>query len=206
MNVPSIPLYKQTADFSCGAASLVMALHALRQRPLTRSEEFEHWRVATMIGIPGIDQWGLALAARRFDVAATVIAPVDLTFPHRDLKHPFFSHDLVELTTFAQGENRTRARAAGVAWEQRKPTLEDVATALAHGKVPVLLVDLFTLSRGADGAPHWVVATHMDDRTVTLHDPAPQGPGVHRLPLAEAWECLDVSRYQAQHTVVVLGP
>lgn len=202
-----IPLYKQTADFSCGAASLVMALHALRGRPLSRREEFEHWRVATMVGIPGIDQWGLALAARKHGVAARIITTSETTFPYRKRSRPgFFSPQLLELTAFAQEENREKAREAGVVWEQRVPQPGDVVAALAEGCVPVLLVDLYTLSKGADGAPHWVVATQATHARMTLNDPAPEGPGVHELSVQDAWECLDVSRYDAAHTVVVLGP
>jgi predicted double-glycine peptidase len=206
MSALRFALYKQTSDFSCGAASLVMALHALRGRPLSRSEEFEHWRVGTMIGVPGMDQWGLALAARTRGIPATVISPTELTFRMEDFKHPLFTPELVELAAFAQLENRARAQAAGVEWQRRMPALEDIEGSLQSGRAPVLLVDLHTLSKGADSAPHWVVPARFEADAVTVHDPAAEGPGERVITRAELWEAMDVGRYQAERTLVVLGP
>ena len=203
----AVPLYLQTAEFSCGAASLVMALNALRGAPLTRTEEFELWRDATMVGIPGVDQWGLAVAAARRGVPARVVSASEITFPHHDtVVRRRFSEEQVKLTLFIQGENRERARRAGVAWDQRDPTFDDVRIALAEGRVPVLLVDLFTLSAGAYMAPHWVVATEISDTSLAVNDPDPDGPGRRLLSLEDADASLDVSRYQALRTVVLLGP
>ncbi len=206
MRTREMPVYRQTSDFSCGAASLVMALHALRGEPATKRREWELWRQATMIGIPGIDQWGLALAARQSGVPATVVSAAEMTFPYKGRRPGWASPDMVDLTVFAQQENHARALQLQVTFQQRAPTPQDVTGALQHGAVPVLLVDLHILSRGQDMAPHWVVVAGNDAGTFTIHDPAPEGPGVHTLDLQEMWACLDVSRYSAQPTVVLLGP
>ncbi|HWG90086.1 MAG TPA: peptidase C39 family protein [Candidatus Thermoplasmatota archaeon] len=201
-----IPRYSQTAGFSCGAASLVMALHHLRGLPVTRSSEFELWRDGTLIGLRGMDQWGLALPALKRGVPAIVIAEAEMTFPEAsDVAKARFTPEDIELSQFIQGENRVRAEAAGVRWERREPSLEDIRKALAAGQVPVLLVDLFTLSNDY-AAPHWVVGVAMEGDTLVLHDPDPDGPGVYRLSPERVHAVMDVSRYLAKRTLVVFGP
>lgn len=207
MRPDAIPYYEQTADFSCGAAALVMALHALRDTPVTRRMEFEVWRDGTTIGTRGMDQWGLAVAALERDVPATVIAENDITFPGAsDLARERFTDEELELAQFAQQENRDRAKRMGVQWEIRAPTPADVGGALQEDRVPILLVDLYTLSNGAYAAPHWVVVAEASPDGWVLHDPDDDGPGVRKLSQEEVWRATDVSDYLAKPTLVLLGP
>lgn len=65
-----VPFYRQTTDFTCGPACLLMAMGALQpERQLTRREELRLWREATTIymtaGHGGCQPQGLALAAWR---------------------------------------------------------------------------------------------------------------------------------------------
>lgn len=201
-----IPLYLQTAGFSCGAASLAMTLAALRGAKPSRALEFELWREGTMIGTRGMDQWGLSIPALRRGVQATIVSTAEKTFPEPSptARERFSAEDL-ELSGFAQDENRRVAESLGVRWERREPTVEDVRRALREDRVPVLLVDLMTLSQEY-AAPHWVVAVAMDGDDAILHDPDPDGPGVRKLRVEAAWEATNVSRYLAQPTMVVFGP
>lgn len=201
-----VPYYAQTADFSCGAAALVMALHALRGTPVTRSFEFDVWRDGTTIGTLGMDQWGLAAAAALRGVRATVVAERERTFgePSKVARERFTKQQL-EIAWFVAGENRRRAREAGVAWQHRAPTHDDLVHALAQGQVPVLLVDLWTLGRQYE-APHWVVVVDADEQDAVLHDPDPDGPGVRTVTPGALQEAADVSRYNADRALVLLGP
>lgn len=202
----TIPIYRQTAGFSCGAASLVMALARLRGATPGRGLEFELWREGTMIGTRGMDQWGLTIPALRRGIAATIITTAPKTFPEpSDTARKRFTEEELELTDFAQGENRRIAESLGARWERREPAVDDVRRALAAGQVPVLLVDLLTLSKEY-AAPHWVVAVQVEGDEAVLHDPDADGPGVWKLSVEEAWSATDVSRYLAQPTLVVLGP
>jgi hypothetical protein len=55
--------------------------------------------------------------------------------------------------------------------EFRRPTLDDVRTALREGRLPIALVGM-NVVHGYD-IPHWVVVTGMEDHTVWVNDPYP---------------------------------
>ena len=64
----SVPYYQQTTDFTCGPASLMMAMRALDDSaPMDRRTELRLWRESTSIfmtsGHGGCGPYGLALAA-----------------------------------------------------------------------------------------------------------------------------------------------
>lgn len=221
MPATKIPLYRQTAGFSCGAACLVMALAALEDLEPSRPLEIALWRDGTMVGVRGMDQWGLAVAALERDVPATVIATAEHTFPRRDPEAfearrrelaerypedqlPTFTAEDLELAWTAQQDNRRRADEQGVAWHQRAPGVEDLASALDQGAVPIVLVDLERLGGGWP-APHWVVASEVRGDRVALLDPDDAGPGLREKTVDELLDAMDVSAYDAEPTVVVLG-
>ena len=65
-----LPNYNQSLDFTCGPASLMMAIRALdKTQPLDRAHELQLWREANTVfmgkGHPGSSPYGLALAAWR---------------------------------------------------------------------------------------------------------------------------------------------
>src|SRR5262245_61519993 len=65
-----LPYYNQSLDFTCGPASLMMAMRALdRTQPIDRAHELQLWREANTVfmgkGHPGSSPYGLALAAWR---------------------------------------------------------------------------------------------------------------------------------------------
>lgn len=221
MGEVSVPYYAQSAGFSCGAACLLMGLASLDELSVSRSAEFDLWREATMIGLRGIDQWGLALPALRRGVPVTVVSEGEKTFPHLDpeaiearrSEHaerypeetlPSFSATDLELAEFAQEDNRQNAEQAGVDWLKRAPTADDLRSALDQGAIPILLVDLERLS-GTWPGPHWVVVAGLDGDRFTVMDPDPDGPGRHVLSWEALWDVMDVSTYAAQPAAVVLG-
>lgn len=216
-----LPYHAQTADFSCGAACLATVLAWRDGGKPDRELEFEVWREANMIGVRGIDQWGLAIPALERGMAATVVTEAPYTFPRRDPEEaarrlrerlastgeedvPVFTPQDLELSWYAQQRNRERAEAAGVAWERRPPTRGDLASALEQEAVPVLLVDLETLS-GTWPAPHWVCVEAVEGGEVTVLDPDLGEPGRRTLPWRDVQAAMDVSRYEAEPAAVVLG-
>jgi hypothetical protein len=216
-----LPYHAQTADFSCGAACLASVIAARDGAKPHRDLEFELWREANMIGVRGIDQWGLAIPALARGLEATVVSGAEHTFPREDHEEaaqrirerleetgeddvPHFTPQDLELSWYAQQRNRERAREAGVRWLRRRPRQADVASAVEQGAAPVLLVDLETLS-GTWPAPHWVVVDAVDGDRVRVLDPDMGEPGRRTLPWRELEDAMDVSRYEAQPCAVVLG-
>src|SRR3982750_740356 len=65
-----LPYYNQSLDFTCGPASLMMAMTALdKSQPIDRAHELQLWREANTVfmgqGHPGSSPYGLALAGWR---------------------------------------------------------------------------------------------------------------------------------------------
>jgi hypothetical protein len=60
----NVPFYNQHFDFSCGPASLMMAMKYFDEHlPLTKDLEIDIWREANMLEIYGTSRFGLAYAA-----------------------------------------------------------------------------------------------------------------------------------------------
>ncbi|MCT7656069.1 peptidase C39 family protein [Oceanimonas sp. NS1] len=77
-----MPYYRQTTEFTCGPASLMMALSALDATHHTQpDEELQLWREATTIfmtqGHGGCGPHGLALAAHRRGFAVELVLNQD---------------------------------------------------------------------------------------------------------------------------------
>lgn len=152
----AVPYHRQTTRFTCGPASLLMAMGALQPgRMPGRQEEIALWREATTIvslaGPGGCDPTGLALAAeaRGFDarVFLSTRGPVLIERADTDAKR--------DLIRFVQAEFRERVAAASLPLEERAFTIEDIRAALAAGSVVLVLVSQ-TLTQGRD-TPHWIL-------------------------------------------------
>lgn len=167
-SVTAVPYYSQTTEFTCGAASLLMAMKALDpDRTFSRDEEIQLWREATTIfmtsGHGGCSPQGLALAAwrRGFDVQLHVSrsGPLLVDGVRREDKKSVMRlvHDGFCRELQVSGVQQLRSRRL------------DLAKIFSAGGVPVVLISSYRLTRSK--APHWVVVTGRDEDFVYLHDP-----------------------------------
>ncbi len=171
---PPVPFYRQSYDFTCGPACLIMAMG--RYDPTlepSRALELDLWREANLVEAYATSRQGLALAAHRrgFRVrtqgtAASIELLDDLGLPlapsnrkvavtlHRDLKD--------------------RCRTARIRDTLRPVAAEDLERWLARGWTPILLVDGRLV--GEEAIPHWIVVSRVSSSKATVEDPlAPRG-------------------------------
>ncbi len=166
----SIPWISQTTPFTCGPASLMMAMNGLdpgySPSPL---EEVEIWREATTIfmtsGHGGCHPLGLALAAtaRGFDAEVWV-----------NKKGPLFVEGvrdpnkkrvmgLVHESFIVQArKQKLRVRYADI--DQAR-----LAACYARGENVLILISTYRLDNRK--APHWVVLSGYDETCLYFHDP-----------------------------------
>jgi ribosomal protein S18 acetylase RimI-like enzyme len=205
-----VPYYAQSLEFTCGPASLMMAMRAVGwSEALTVVQEVAIWREATTVfmlsGHGGTSAHGLALAARRRGVRATVWV---------DSAGPAF------LDSVRDPQKKAIIEASHQAFEQelaRDPEAvrvgdfgaTDIVHAMERGCVPVVLVSGARLL--GERVPHWVVVTGWDDDHLYVHDPhLPEGgeraDALH-LPLPRR-DLPALTRYgRAKHRAMVLvGP
>lgn len=169
-NRTPVPYIHQTTDFTCGPASLMMAMAALEPGSVPDpDEELRIWREATTIfmtaGHGGCGPHGLALAAHRRGFRVRICVSED---------GPLFL-DTVRVLAKKQVLERVHAMLmadlgdAGLAAEITASTPEDLEQALNDGWIPLLLVSSYRFND--EKAPHWVVVTGIDDHFILVHDP-----------------------------------
>jgi len=165
-----LPYYNQSLDFTCGPASLMMAMRALdRTQPIDRAHELQLWREANTVfmgkGHPGSSPYGLALAAWRRGFRP------ELWLSRRGpflLKYARQSEGR-KVSALIQREDEKLVKAAKLPLEIRKWTVADLAAAMQTGAIPLVLVSTHLFH--GDNGPHWVAVSGIDAEHVFVNDP-----------------------------------
>lgn len=164
------PWYQQTTDFTCGPASLMMAMASLNSElPTNQQEEIDIWRQATTVfmtsGHGGCHPFGLALAAKQRGFNAQVYV---------NTVNPLFTEGVrsdqkkqVMTMVHRQFEARCQNQAVSIVHDDITP--QQVESWLYRGDAVLVLISTYRF----DGrkAPHWVVVTGVDDECFYIHDP-----------------------------------
>ena len=166
------PWYQQTTDFTCGPASLLMAMSSLSpERKMSQDEELDIWREATTIfmtsGHGGSHPVGLGLAARHRGFKAEVYVNLD---------GPLFvdgvrSEHKKEIISLVDKQFSEKAKQLDVRIKIHDVTQNDIAHWLDQGKAVLVLISTYRI----DGrkAPHWVTVSGIDEQCLYVHDPDP---------------------------------
>lgn len=168
--VSAAPFYAQTLPFTCGPASLSMAMAA--QDPtivLDRHLELTLWREATTVfmtrGHGGCGPLGLALAAHRRGFPVRVRVTQSGSLFARSVRNPekrAVLHLVHEAFT-------AEAAAAGIPVEIGPVGANDLDAAMAADWVPVVLTSQWRIL--GEKAPHWMTLVGGDERYFFAHDP-----------------------------------
>ena len=165
-----VPYYRQTLDFTCGPAALMMAMQALQPSlVLDRKLELRLWREATTIfmtsGHGGCGPYGLALSAyqRGFDLEIHVneegVFLVDsVRSPEKKEVMRLVQEDWIE--ELQHLPINLQRGSLGVAALRQK---------CAAGGVPLVLISSYRIY--GERFPHWVVVTGCDEHYIYVHDP-----------------------------------
>jgi ribosomal protein S18 acetylase RimI-like enzyme len=169
----NIPYYAQTLDFTCGTASLMMAMKYFKPSlEMDRASELMLWKESTLIfmsaGFGGCGPVGLAVAAARRGFKVRVVMGSRRT--------PFLSsvrsQERKEVVRIVHEALREEGQKYGVIEEYRNFNFPDIAAALRRGIVPIVLISTYRLHK--DRSPHWVIVTGFDRQHVYYHDPYEQ--------------------------------
>jgi len=165
-----VPYYRQTLDFTCGPAALIMAMRALdTSLPMERTLELRLWREATTIfmtsGHGGCGPYGLALAAasRGFLVEVYVNDTGIL------LAETVRNKDKREVMRLVQEEMVQELAEYQVPIHHGVLSLDEIESMLQRGRMVLVLISSWMIY--AELEPHWVVMTGFDDYFVYMHDP-----------------------------------
>ena len=166
----STSYYAQTTPFTCGPASLMMAMASLRDGwTPSRSEELRLWREATTVymtsGHGGCSPVGLACSALRRGFRVELYLSSDET-PFIDSVRDFNKQEVIELV---HREFIDELTGLGVKPQIGVLSGADLAAKLSEGQLALCLISTWRLSRNK--APHWVLATGADAQFIYFSDP-----------------------------------
>ena len=164
-----VPYYNQTTPFTCGPASLLMAMGALGNSSADQREELRIWREATTVymtsGHGGCGPHGLALAAHRRGFGVEMFLNDDGVLFLDGVR----DESKKQVLGVVHEDYREQVVSAGIPVHHKPLTVQAMARGLSEHKVPVVLISSWQLTR--EKAPHWVVVAAMDEDFVYIHDP-----------------------------------
>ena len=164
----NIPFYKQHFDFSCGPASLMMAMKYFDERlPLTKDLEVDIWREANMVEIYGTSRFGLAYAAATRGFCARVTSKSDaIDFVDSVCKSiSNLDQQVLKLHFY---ERKARCKKLGVQERHGAISGKVIYNSLLSKHVPLVVTS--ALYCGGENLPHWITVTGIDENFVYFNN------------------------------------
>ena len=165
-----IPWISQSLDFTCGPASLMMAMASLAPDYVADAmEEIQIWREATTIfmtsGHGGCHPVGLGLAAhtRGFGVEVLVNQPGPLFLD--GVRDP----NKKRVMSLVHEAFLLQARESGVAVHYTDVDQQRLCDSFVRGDNVLILISTYRMANRK--APHWVLLSGFDDSCLYVHDP-----------------------------------
>ncbi|MFA7430511.1 MAG: GNAT family N-acetyltransferase/peptidase C39 family protein [Rhodospirillaceae bacterium] len=165
-----VPFHRQNTDFTCGPASLMMAMQALDPSvEFSTRLELSLWREATTIfmtsGHGGCGPLGLALSAWRRGFESEVWLSEDGPLFVRTVRDPRKK----EVIRMVHEDFKAQVEAAGITVHRAPLTVQGLVQAVEEGAVPLVLISQYRMT--SEKSPHWVVVTGFDDHFIYFNDP-----------------------------------
>ena len=169
-NKSHVPYYAQTLEFTCGPASLMMALKALAPKTrLDRRLELRIWREATSIfmtsGHGGCSPYGLALSAFHRGMRAELFVRYDIEMFVKSVRNL----EKREVIRIVQEDFLHEIRKLKLPLKQRHLPMDEMEQRFHAGAIPLVLISAYRLT--GDKSPHWVAVCGFDERFVYIHEP-----------------------------------
>ena len=165
-----VPHYRQTLEFTCGPAALMMAMKALdKGLRLDRRLELRLWRESTMIfmtsGHGGCGPHGLALAAWRRGFGVELFVN-DEGPPFLDtVRQP----DKKEVIRLVHEDFLDELKRSQVRIHVRPLSADELTERIAAGAIALVLISQYRIY--GDKEPHWIIVSGCDQRFIYAHDP-----------------------------------
>jgi len=169
-----VPFYRQHFDFTCGPASLMMAMKYLDTSIHLRKDlEIDLWREGNLVAVYGTSRYGLAFSAAVRGFSAGVTSNTGgIDFVERIA--PLLNDQDMQLLKDQFVERRARCRRLGVRERQVPITDDTIRNALVSDHVPLIVTDTRFFSN--EDLPHWVAVTGIDDTFLYVNNPLDARP------------------------------
>ena len=164
------PWYQQTTEFTCGPASLLMAMNKVNDHfEMNQREEINIWREATTVfmtsGHGGCHPLGLALSAHRRGFEVEVVMNTASPLFIEGVRDP----NKKAIMALVHEEFLAQSQQVGLSLSIEEVSQGHLDAWLERGASVLVLISTYRL----DGkkAPHWVMISGADERCFYLHDP-----------------------------------
>jgi hypothetical protein len=164
-----VPFYRQSFDFTCGPACLIMAMR--RYRPdlvVSRELELDIWREANLVEADATSRQGLALAAHRRGFRVRTQGNVE-SVELLDCLGLKLSPESRAVAKVLHRDLKRRCRQSRIRDDAGAVQPSDLVRWLERGWTPIVLVDSRLVI--SEALPHWVVVTRMEPSAATIQDP-----------------------------------
>lgn len=164
-----VPFYKQTLDFTCGPAALMMAMKALDPGfKFSRKMELRIWRESTTIfmasGHGGCDPFGLALSAGRRGFGVEIFINARGPFFMRSVRDP----KKKEVIRLVHQDRIEEMKESHIRLHYRFLPISEIQHRFSAGAIPIVLISSYRIYH--EKTPHWVVITGFDEKYIYVHD------------------------------------
>jgi predicted double-glycine peptidase len=176
-----IPFYRQHYDFTCGPASLMMAMKYIdTDLRFGKELEIDIWREGNLVAVWGTSRYGLAYSAAVRGFSARVTSNTGgIDFVDRFVP-PLNGPDMRMLKDHFY-ERRTRCRKLGVRERQETITGKTLRKSLFLNHVPLIVTNSLFFSK--ENLPHWVAVTGIDDKCLYFNNPSDTNPKKRKIEL-----------------------
>nr|WP_279347272.1 GNAT family N-acetyltransferase/peptidase C39 family protein [Govania unica] len=168
------PYYRQSTDFTCGPACMIMAMRWFKKRPPQGSKydrrfELKLWREATTIfmtsGVGGCEPFGMSVALLKYGVQADIWSSRKGLFFLEGLRNK----ERRDVMNVVQEDFRAQAMDGGIPLHPKGLDRKTLHLLLEQGGLAIVLINGYEMFR--DDEPHWVLVHASDDHHVYIHDP-----------------------------------
>jgi GNAT superfamily N-acetyltransferase len=164
-----VPFYRQTLDFTCGPAALMMAMKALKPEvEFSRRMELRIWRESTTIfmasGHGGCDPFGLALSAGRRGFGVDLFINARAPLFMRSVRDP----KKKEVIRLVHEDRIDEIKESHIKLHYRFLDIKELERRFVAGAIPIVLISSYRIYH--EKTPHWVVITGFDEKYIYVHD------------------------------------
>lgn len=166
----TVPFYKQNYDFTCGPASLMMAMNYFQRNLKLDSElEMDIWRESNMLESYGASRYGLAFSSAKRGFQVRIFSNIKGAGFVKKIEASIGKVNYSMLRLFLEDRKRRSIKLGARDVFVPRITENLLRQTSESGSIPILLSNAKHF--GAEDIPHWIVITGFDAKSFYVNNP-----------------------------------
>jgi hypothetical protein len=166
----NMKIYKQSNEYTGGAASLMMVLNNLDcSYPLTKEKEFDIWQRSALLPVRATCIYGLAKVAQDKNLSIKVIVgKKDYSYP--DYRFKSYTLREIEDASFSSSKQYKEAKDQGIQIEERDITIKDIKSSMKKDMQVIVRLNA-QIFRGGKPSSHFFPVFSYENSKFLIVDP-----------------------------------